>query len=115
MSATMSVGVGTGLTMAGVIWLITGDYRFAARAAVCAIALLAAWSSARTDRSVGVFGLALIAVLLVTVVPIALPRAVMLWALGGCLLAIAAWLMLLERVVPTPIAPIGVPGRDRLE
>jgi len=102
-----------GLIAAGLVWLTAGDYRFATRAAVCTFALLAAWSTARADRSVGVLGLALVAVLLVTVVPILMPQAVMVWALGGCLLAVAAWLMVLERVVPTPKVAVAVPSRSR--
>ena len=79
-----------------------------------AIALLAALSSARTDRSAWVFGLALIAVLLVTVFPTVMPRTVMLWAIAGCLSAIGACLMVLQQVVPTPRAGEVVPAQGRL-
>ena len=114
MSSTMSVGLGITLMVGGAAWLFSDDYQFVTRAIVFAIALLAALSSARTDRSAWVFGLALIAVLLVTVFPTVMPRTVMLWAIAGCLSAIGACLMVLQQVVPTPRAAQVVPAEGRL-
>jgi hypothetical protein len=107
MGMKLSVGVAVAVAVGAPAWPPSAAYQFVASTVVCTIAIVAALQAHRTHHNLWLFGLAAIAVLFNPVVPIVLPRTVMLWASAGCLTAIAAWLMFLQRTVPArPVAQV---------
>jgi hypothetical protein len=107
MGMKLSVGVAVAVAVGAPAWPPSAAYQFVASTVVCTIAIVAALQAHRTHHNLWLFGLAAIAVLFNPVVPIVLPRTVMLWASAGCLAAIAAWLMFLQRTVPArPVAQV---------
>jgi hypothetical protein len=98
----ISVGVAVALLLGAMLWPTSAAYQFVARATISLVALTAALQAGHQSRNVWVFGLAAVAVLVNPALPILPPSTLTFWVMVASLVALATWVVMLERNAPVP-------------